>query len=94
MEAAAEDILDGQSQALLAQRFRNLFTGQNRQGGGVVLTLNPQMQQIAAEKLGNRKGAVVALDAKTGAVLAMYSSPSYDPNSLAVFDSQEANTRI
>ena len=92
MEAAAEDILDGQSQALLAQRFRNLFTGQNRQGGGVVLTLNPQMQQIAAEKLGNRKGAVVALDAKTGAVLAMYSSPSYDPNSLAVFDSQEANT--
>ena len=92
MEAAAEDILDGQSQVLLAQRFRNLFTGQNRQGGGVVLTLNPNMQKIAAEKLGNRKGAVVALDAKTGAVLAMYSSPSYDPNSLAVFDSQEANT--
>ena len=92
MEAAAEDILDGQSQVLLAQRFRNLFTGQNRQGGGVVLTLNPNMQKIAAEKLGNRKGAVVALDANTGAVLAMYSSPSYDPNSLAVFDSQEANT--
>jgi len=79
-------------QVLLAQRFRNLFTGQNRQGGGVVLTLNPNMQKIAAEKLGNRKGAVVALDANTGAVLAMYSSPSYDPNSLAVFDSQEANT--
>ena len=92
MEAAAEEILDGQSQALLAQRFRNLFTGKNRQGGGVVLTLNPQMQKAAAEKLGNRKGAVVALDAKTGAVLALYSSPSYDPNSLAVFDSQEANT--
>ena len=45
MEAAAEDILDGQSQVLLAQRFRNLFTGQNRQGGGVVLTLNPNMQK-------------------------------------------------
>ena len=91
MEAAAEDILDGQSQTLLAQRLRNLFTGANRQGGGVVLTINPQMQKIAAEKLGNRRGAVVALNAQTGAILALYSSPSYDPNQLAAFDSAAAN---
>ena len=71
IEAAEEDILDGQSQTLLGQRLRNLLTGQNRQGGGVELTLNSQMQKAAAEALGNRKGAVVALDATTGAVLAM-----------------------
>jgi peptidoglycan glycosyltransferase len=37
---------------------------------------------VAAHELGNRKGAVVALDAKTGAVLALVSYPSYDPNKL------------
>ena len=83
IEAAEEDVLDGQSQTLLGQRLRNLLTGQNRQGGGVELTLNSQMQKAAAEALGNRKGAVVALDAKTGAVLAMYSAPTFDPNQLA-----------
>ena len=91
LEAASEQILDGQSQALLVQRIRNLFTGAQRQGGGVVLTVNPELQQIAAEQLGRRKGAVVALDAKTGAVLALYSSPTYDPNTLAAFDSAAVN---
>ncbi|MBF1086951.1 MAG: penicillin-binding protein 2 [Schaalia sp.] len=86
IEAAAEDVLDGQSQTLLGQRLRNLLTGQNRQGGGVSLTLNSQMQKAAAQALGNRKGAVVALDAQTGAVLAMYSSPTFDPNQLASSD--------
>ncbi|MCI1642768.1 MAG: penicillin-binding protein 2 [Actinomyces sp.] len=91
LEDAAESILEGNSQVLLGQRLRNLFTGQGRVGGGVVLTLDPDMQKAAAEQLGGRKGAVVALDAKTGAVLALYSSPSYDPNPLAQFDSSTAN---
>lgn len=91
LEAAAESVLDGQSDALLAQRLRNLFTGANRQGGGIVLTLDSTLQQIAAEQLGDRKGAVVVLNAKTGAILALYSSPSYDPNALAAFDSAAVN---
>lgn len=86
LEAAEEDVLDGQSQTLLGQRVRNLLTGQNRQGGGVELTLNAAMQKAAADALGDRKGAVVALDATTGAILAMYSSPTYDPNQLASSD--------
>lgn len=91
IEAAAETTLDGRSEALLGQRLHNLFTGAKRQGGGVVLTVDPALQQIAADTLANRKGAVVALDAKTGAVLALYSSPSYDPNALAAFDSAAVN---
>lgn len=90
LEAVAENVLDGESQALLGQRLRNLFAGESRKGGGLVLTIDPTLQRLAAEQLGNRKGAVVVLDAQTGAILALYSSPSYDPNALAVFDSDAA----
>ncbi len=91
LEKAAESTLEGNAQVLLGQRLRNLFTGQGRVGGGIVLTLNPDMQQVAADQLGARRGAVVAMDAKTGAILALYSSPSFDPNPLAQFDSVTAN---
>jgi peptidoglycan glycosyltransferase len=45
-------------------------------------TLNRRAQEAARDQLKGKRGAVVALDVKTGAVLAMYSSPSYDPNDL------------
>lgn len=91
LESAEEDVLDGDSHTLLAQRLRNLFTGQHRQGGGVVLTIDPELQQVATSALGNRKGAVVALDARTGAILALQSTPTFDPNPLASFDTVSAN---
>ena len=49
------------------------------------------MQQAAYDALGNNRGAVVALDPRTGAILAMVSTPSYDPATLAVHSSSEAN---
>lgn len=49
-------------------------------GADVVLTLDMSLQEVAEEALGDRKGAVVAGDPKTGAIFAMVSHPSFDPN--------------
>ena len=49
-------------------------------------------QQTARDALGGQKGSVVALDIRTGEVLAMYSNPSFDPNPLAGHDTEKVNT--
>jgi peptidoglycan glycosyltransferase len=51
--------------------------------GNVKITVSKKLQQVAKDALGNRKGAVVALNPTDGAVLAMWSFPSFDPNPLA-----------
>ncbi|MGH9061382.1 MAG: penicillin-binding transpeptidase domain-containing protein, partial [Acidimicrobiales bacterium] len=53
----------------------------------VTLTLSSHLQQVAASALAGRTGAVVALDPRTGAIKAMYSNPTFDPNPLASHDS-------
>ena len=49
-------------------------------GHDLYLTIDTRLQSLAAEALGERRGAVVAMDPNTGAVLAMVSYPGYDPN--------------
>ena len=49
-------------------------------GKDLVLTLDAHLQQAAEKALGERRGAVVALDPATGDVLAMVSNPAFDPN--------------
>ncbi len=56
--------------------------GRDERAESVQLTLNDALQRVAAESLGSQSGAVVAFDPRTGAVLAMVSSPSFDPNVL------------
>jgi peptidoglycan glycosyltransferase len=62
---------------------------QKRHPHDITLTINAKVQEAAAGALGDRKGAVVALDPTTGAILALVSSPSFDPNPLAAH-SQDA----
>ena len=52
----------------------------------VTLTVSKALQQVASDALGERKGAVVALDPRNGSVLAMVDYPSYDPAVLASHD--------
>ncbi len=59
--------------------------------GTVVLTLDHGLQQTAKEALGDRTGSVVAMDPQTGAILALYSFPSFDPNPLADTNIGSAN---
>lgn len=54
----------------------------NGAGNTVVLTVDAQLQQAAYQALGNHRGAIVVMSPKTGAILAMVSRPSFDPNTL------------
>lgn len=61
----------------------NELRGEKSKGDNVVTTLNVSLQKIASDSLGSRKGAVIALDPDTGAILAMVSKPDYNPNKVS-----------
>jgi peptidoglycan glycosyltransferase len=54
--------------------------GNQNVGDDVYTYLDPKAQTLARQELAGRAGSVVALDPRTGAILAMYSNPSYDSN--------------
>jgi len=86
IEQAMNQELSGTSNADFFGRLKNVITGKHPQGNSVELTLDETAQRAAYEALGNLRGAVVVEEPKTGKILAMVSTPSYDPNKLAVHD--------
>jgi len=83
IEGALNDYLSGTANSQFLDQLNAILTGNNPKGAAVELTLDPDLQQAAWDALGDRSGAVIALDPTTGAILAMVSKPSYDPNLLA-----------
>lgn len=83
MESAVGDTLSGTGDQQFIQRISDLFTGGEASGASVQLTINAKAQQAAWDALGTQRGAVVALDPKTGAILTLVSKPGFDPNLLA-----------
>jgi peptidoglycan glycosyltransferase len=88
LELTQNDILSGSDPRLFVNRVVDMFGNTQPKGGDVSLTIDPKAQNAAYNGLRNLggpniKGSVVALDPSTGAILAMASSPTYNPNLLA-----------
>lgn len=88
LERAAGSVLDGSDDRLLFHRLTDIVSGRNPTPGNVVTTIDPHMQDVAYQDMTSKgyAGAVVAIQPSTGAILAMVSTPSFDPGLLASHD--------
>ena len=71
------------SHEFFLNQIRNEFMGTKNTGDSVVSTLSADLQTTAYNSLGDRRGAVVALEPSTGKILAMVSKPDFDPNTIS-----------
>jgi cell division protein FtsI/penicillin-binding protein 2 len=96
LENVENPILSGNDSRLFIRNTLDLITGKPKQGGDVVTTIDPKVQQAAytAFTSAGKKGAAVALDPTTGAILGLVSVPSYDPSTIAGSDNQAAWTGL
>ncbi|MGW2962006.1 peptidoglycan D,D-transpeptidase FtsI family protein [Streptomyces sp. NPDC001220] len=85
LEGIYQDLLNGTDTRL--KTVMDTVTGQRADPGNVITTIDPAVQKAGYRALGDKKGAAVAIDPKTGKILAVVSTPSYDPSSLT-----DANT--
>lgn len=88
LEKSENAILAGTDESLFVRRVIDMVTDKPPRGGDIELTLDPVAQQVAYEGLGDQVGAVAAIDPETGAVLALASTPTYDPNRLSTHDTK------
>ncbi|MEE1739972.1 penicillin-binding transpeptidase domain-containing protein [Streptomyces sp. BE147] len=93
LENLEDGILTGNDDQLFFDRTLSMFTGDKKTGGNIVTTLNGAAQKAAFKGLGGKKGAVVALDPQTGAILALASTPSYDPSVFAGNSLKDSDAR-
>lgn len=89
LESAINEELTGRPTSALAENLTELLIGRDAKGNTVRLTIDPAVQSAAQTALGDREGAVVALNPRTGAVLASWSNPSFDPNTLSSHDANQ-----
>jgi penicillin-binding protein A len=89
IENTYNNALLGRENQLNLNNIPDILSGKQTTGT-VVLSLRADAQRLAQSALGTQRGSVVLLDVKTGAVLAMYSNPSFDPNPFVVHNNQFA----
>jgi peptidoglycan glycosyltransferase len=96
IEQTEDKFLNGTASSLAIYNLKGLFTGHSKQGASVYLTIDPKVQEAAYAALvamgnsdGGKPAALVAIDPSTGAILALASYPSYNPNKLATLNSAQ-----
>jgi peptidoglycan glycosyltransferase len=91
IEQAEDKQLSGTDPALEVHNLIDLITGKPKKGATVQLTVNSAAQQTAYSQLkaSGKQGGVVAINPQTGAILALASYPSFDPNLLATLDGNQ-----
>lgn len=87
LENVMGEQLSGDSDSQFYDRVMATLSGNQPTGASVEMTVDPELQELAYSLLDGRKGSIVALEPDTGRVLAMASSPSYNPNDLSSHDS-------
>ncbi|MDR3068936.1 MAG: penicillin-binding protein 2 [Cellulomonas sp.] len=90
LEQYADEYLSSDSDHLLFTRIRDIVTGRQPEGATVETTIVPAVQQAALAALGDNQGAIVAVEPSTGKILALVSTPGFDPNPLADHSSTQA----
>ncbi|KPI07048.1 penicillin-binding protein transpeptidase [Actinobacteria bacterium OK074] len=88
LEGIYQKLLDGTDSGLTT--VMDTVTGERAAPGNVITTIDPDVQKAAYDALGDKKGAAVAIDPTTGKILAVVSTPSYDPSSIAGSDDSAA----
>ena len=94
IEHTEDSLLAGTDPRLTVHNFTALLTGKQKQGATVELTISPAAQQAAYSALasdGGHPAALVAISPSTGAILALASYPTFDPNTLATLDGTKLN---
>ena len=83
LEQSMNSYLSGEAPELALSTFTDLFLGREKRGGNIFVTVDPNLQEVARTALGANEGAVVAMDPRTGDILALYSTPGVDPSVLS-----------
>lgn len=91
IEQSMNQALSGTAGSQFLARIERIISGQPPRGSNVVLTLDAAVQRAAFDALGDLQGGVIAIEPKTGRVLAMVSSPDFDTNLLASHDAPAVN---
>lgn len=84
LEAKYNDTLLGINALGLIGNTVSLIMGEEKTGNNLILTIDHDLQSLARELIGDRRGAIVAINPKTGEILAMVSTPDYNPNESAL----------
>lgn len=88
LERSYNDELTGSGGVITMQDLGDRLLGAGEKGDILTLSIDSRVQQAASDALAGRRGAIIALDPVSGQVLAMVSTPSFDPNPLSQHSSQ------